>query len=146
MKSRVGAIAILLTLAASHAAAQNRPNVILIYTDDLRYGDVSAYGLPRRSSPESRAEAGARRRCRGDRLSHRLVLERVSIRRNQSGHNLRPSVTTLRTDCPRAVGAEPCPLLNEGSSAGCVVRRVDRDNSNVRLVSAGRGSPVQFSN
>ena len=61
MKYRVAALTILLALAASHASAQARPpNVVLIYADDLGYGDVSAYSLPRRSSPESRAEAGAR--------------------------------------------------------------------------------------
>ncbi len=51
MKSRVGAIAILLALTASSAAAQNRPNVILIYADDLGYGDVSAYGLRSLKTP-----------------------------------------------------------------------------------------------
>jgi arylsulfatase A-like enzyme len=57
--SRLGALAIFLAITASPAAAQTRPNVVLIYADDLGYGDVSAYGLPRRSSPGSRAEAGA---------------------------------------------------------------------------------------
>ncbi len=61
MKSRIAALTILLAVVASQATAQARPNVVLIYADDLGYGDVSAYGLPRRSAPESRAEAGARR-------------------------------------------------------------------------------------
>lgn len=42
MKLRVVAFALSLLLAASHATAQSRPNVVLIYADDLGYGDVSA--------------------------------------------------------------------------------------------------------
>lgn len=61
MKSKIAALIVMLALAASNAAAQVRPNVVLIYADDLGYGDVSAYGLPRRSSPDSRAAAGATR-------------------------------------------------------------------------------------
>jgi len=51
MNSRIVAITALLALAASHAAAQSRPNVILIYADDLGYGDVSAYGARRLKTP-----------------------------------------------------------------------------------------------
>ena len=61
MTARVFTLTILLALAASPAAAQGRPNVFLIYADDLGYGDVSAYSLARRSSPESRGAAAARR-------------------------------------------------------------------------------------
>ncbi len=72
MKSRVATLTILLGLAASytlrlaetghaHSAQARPPNVVLIYADDLGYGDVSAYGLPRRSSPESGAKAGLQR-------------------------------------------------------------------------------------
>ena len=38
-------------LAAVPAAAQDRPNVVLIYADDLGYGDVSAYGARRIQTP-----------------------------------------------------------------------------------------------
>ena len=57
-----GALTILLALAASHAAAQTRPNVVLIYADDLGYGDVSAYGATRLTTPniDRLARAGVR--------------------------------------------------------------------------------------
>ena len=52
MITRNVAITFLLALAASNAAAQDRPNVVLIYADDLGYGDVSAYGAKRLKTPQ----------------------------------------------------------------------------------------------
>lgn len=55
MPSRVASsllvAATLIGLAVSPAAAQQRPNVVLIYADDLGYGDVSAYGARRIKTP-----------------------------------------------------------------------------------------------
>lgn len=51
MTSRIAALAVMFALAASHAAAQTRSNVVLIYADDLGYGDVSSYGHGRLKTP-----------------------------------------------------------------------------------------------
>jgi arylsulfatase A-like enzyme len=51
MITRIAATALVLTLTAANAAAQNRPNVVLIYADDLGYGDVSGYGATRLKTP-----------------------------------------------------------------------------------------------
>src|SRR5687768_12786660 len=69
MKSTIAALFFMLALAVPNAAAQPRPNVVLIYADDLGYGDVSAYGPPRRSSPDSRAKAGSIKTPHIDRLA-----------------------------------------------------------------------------
>jgi arylsulfatase A-like enzyme len=62
-RSLVLLASILLSAAGvSPAAAQQRPNVVLIYADDLGYGDVSAYGATRLKTPDidSLARAGLR--------------------------------------------------------------------------------------
>jgi arylsulfatase A-like enzyme len=51
VRSIIAALLFLLVLAPASATAQNRPNVVLIYADDLGYGDVSAYGARRLKTP-----------------------------------------------------------------------------------------------
>lgn len=62
MKPTIVAILMLLALGVAREEAQQRPNVVLIYADDLGYGDVSAYGARRLNTPniDSIARQGIR--------------------------------------------------------------------------------------
>ena len=51
MKRMLWILGTALTLGVSPVAAQRPPNVVIIYADDLGYGDVSAYGATRLKTP-----------------------------------------------------------------------------------------------
>jgi hypothetical protein len=48
---RLTALIALLFACAPRAFAQDKPNIVLIVTDDLGYGDVSSYGATGPASP-----------------------------------------------------------------------------------------------
>ena len=55
-KTKVGLLLMLLSVTYSHAATQ--PNILLIYVDDLGYGDLGSYGHPVLKTPNIDALAG----------------------------------------------------------------------------------------
>src|SRR5262245_12337597 len=55
MKTRVGVVAILSCLLVAVSAAQPtsapKPNIVVIFADDLGYGDIGAFGAPNVRTP-----------------------------------------------------------------------------------------------
>jgi arylsulfatase A-like enzyme len=61
-RSLLSLVFTLLAFAASAARAVDRPNIVLIYADDLGYGDVSCYGATKITTPNIDRVAQAGRR------------------------------------------------------------------------------------
>jgi hypothetical protein len=68
-------VTVSLALAASPALAQRRPNIVLVYADDLGYGDLSSYGATALQTPNI------------DRLAGRACASGTSTRRRRPAHH-----------------------------------------------------------
>lgn len=80
--------ALALAVACAPAYAQERPNIILIYTDDLGYGDLSSYGATALRTPNIDRLT---RRVRSELVPHRDLgaarrLARLSAERSIRGN------------------------------------------------------------
>jgi arylsulfatase A-like enzyme len=58
----LAAVSLWAQAAAAQPPSSNRPNVVLIITDDVGYGDIGSYGAPDIKTPniDSLAKAGTR--------------------------------------------------------------------------------------
>ena len=76
--------------AQAQAVNAPRPNVVLIITDDVGYGDFGSYGAPDIKTPNIDSLA------QGRRPAHRLLRQRRDLHADARGSDLRPLSAALR--------------------------------------------------